>query len=594
MAASLVMAATALPALVAYNLPPSPTQLNQLVALALWGAAAGVACYVGARGAWVYARHSQDNAGFDAHNLRDTAILLGALLLVATACIASGSLGSLSSGLAWSGACIVAATAVVVVLGALSSSQTSILQAFCLGGVLVGTASAAIACIQVFAPALADGEWIAHSSLAGRAVGNVRQPNHLATLMLGSAVALVPWAMREHGGWLAARTRHALAWPLFAAFVLTIALSGSRTGALGLAVLALWGLLDRRLHASMRWMLLAAPLLYAAAWFGLSLWAQHTAATFGAATRMAEVDISGSRFGIWRNTLKLIQQHPWSGVGFGEFNLAWSMTPFPDRPSAFFDHTHNIVLQLVVELGLPVGVLVVALLVMALQQAFVRAWGASGGNAVALRALVVMVLLMALHSQLEYPLWYAHFLLPTAFAWGACLGADTQKTAHQPASDVPSLRRTGVPILVAAAGATMLVVSVAAWFDYRRVVAIFEPSESDTSTLVQRIDAGRASWFFSHHANYAWATTATQPGQAMAGFHSAKHYLLDARLLKAWAQAYAEAGDLERARHVAARLREFRNPTTREFFDECKTTSTAKRPFQCTEPRGTMDWSSFR
>ena len=35
----------------------------------------------------------------------------------------------------------------------------------------------------------------------------------------------------------------------------------------------------------------------------------------------------------------------------------------------------------------------------------------------------MMVLMMALHSQLEYPLWYAYFLLPTALAFGLCLAA---------------------------------------------------------------------------------------------------------------------------------------------------------------------------
>jgi O-antigen ligase len=41
----------------------------------------------------------------------------------------------------------------------------------------------------------------------------------------------------------------------------------------------------------------------------------------------------------------LIAQHPWLGVGFGEFNFVWTLTPFPDRPVAFFDHAHNLMLQ---------------------------------------------------------------------------------------------------------------------------------------------------------------------------------------------------------------------------------------------------------
>ncbi len=117
----LTVTATTAPTLIAYNLPPSPTQLNQLAALALWGCAA-VALAMAAKGRASYANGVLSGANvpaaLNARALRSTAILLGALLLVASACIASGSLGSLSPGLAWSGAAIIAATAVVVVLGA--------------------------------------------------------------------------------------------------------------------------------------------------------------------------------------------------------------------------------------------------------------------------------------------------------------------------------------------------------------------------------------------------------------------------------------------------------------------------------------------
>ena len=34
------------------------------------------------------------------------------------------------------------------------------------------------------------------------------------------------------------------------------------------------------------------------------------------------------------------------------------------------------------------------------------------------RAAFVIVFLVAVHSMLEYPLWYSYFLLPTAFAFG--------------------------------------------------------------------------------------------------------------------------------------------------------------------------------
>jgi hypothetical protein len=94
--------------------------------------------------------------------------------------------------------------------------------------------------------------------------------------------------------------------------------------------------------------------VYALAWGGVALCAQVGHHFFGAEERLAtEGDISSSRFAIWANT---------PGSRFGNFSFAWTFTPFPYRPGAFFDHTHNLPLQFAVELGLPLAMLVLALL----------------------------------------------------------------------------------------------------------------------------------------------------------------------------------------------------------------------------------------
>ena len=309
--------------------------------------------------------------------------------------------------------------------------DTAPLDAFWFAWLVAGVLSAAIGVVQVFAPDLADGSLIARSGLVGRAVGNLRQPNHLSSLLLWSAIAVVP--LRD-----ARRLPAAAAGALMALMVFGITLSGSRTGLVGMAVLTLWGLADRRLQRDARRLLLAVPLLFAASWGVMTVWAGQTAHTFGAALHMAAGgDISSSRFGIWRDTLGLVRMHPWTGVGWGEFNFAWSLTPFPQRPVAFFDHTHNLVLQFAVELGLPLAALVVGLLGWALWRGWQgsrRPDAAAGSGA---RSAFMVVLMMALHSQLEYPLWYLYFLLPTAWAWGVCLGAGAPASRRSRAPSAP-------------------------------------------------------------------------------------------------------------------------------------------------------------
>jgi hypothetical protein len=372
-------------------------------------------------------------------------------------------------------------------------------------------------------------------------------------------------------------------WALFALMTFAVVLTASRTGVLGVGLLALWGLLDRRLSRPTRLLLLLSPLLYALGWLGLSAWAEASRHAFGGETRLAEADLSGSRFGIWANTLELIRQQPWTGVGFGEFNLAWTLTPFPGRPVAFFDHTHNLPLQLAVELGLPLATLVLAPLLAALWRAWRLAGQADDATAVTLRSAWMMLLLIGLHSQLEYPLWYAYFLLPTAWLFGYALG--------RPAAEVPA---TGKPTRVLFIGGVLLFIgSALALADYVRVALIFAPPR-DGSTLEQRIASGQRSWLFAHHAEYATVTTDEAAASSAPAFREAPHYLMDTRLMIAWAKALARAGELDKARHLAQRLREFRNPQADEFFEPCDAAEgTEPLPFQCEPPATTPSWREF-
>jgi O-antigen ligase len=470
--------------------------------------------------------------------------------------------------------------------------------AFFAAWAFAGAASTTIGLIQIFAPAWADGEWIARSGLPGRAVGNLRQPNHLATLLLWSTVSTVPLLemcrrtprRRVAGGWLGA---------LFVLLLFGIVLSGSRTGLVGVSILLLWGLLDARLSRASRALLIASPLICISSWGLLEALtsAQGSAAHLGTAARAGEGDPSSGRFAIWRDTLALIALNPWLGVGFGEFNFAWSLTPFPQRHPAFFDHAHNLPLQLAVELGLPLALLLLGLLAWGLWQAFDRTRRVDAPEGTALRACFVMVLLMAVHSQLEYPLWYAYFLLPTAFAWGLCLGAGGASTSS--AQTGAGSANVGVGSARAAAGwvrwagIAMLAGALLMWWDYRRVVEIFAPGD-DAAPLAERIAAGQRSWFFAHHADYALVTSAAEPITDPRAFDRATHYLLDTRLMIAWAQSLAARGDIDRARHLAARLREFRNPNAKSFFAPCGDPQVVDKPFQCQPPERAYDWRDFR
>ena len=96
-----------------------------------------------------------------------------------------------------------------------------------------------------------------------------------------------------------------------------------------------WGLFDRRLSRATRILLLCSPLAYLALW-GLTsaLVRTTTGMAFGGEARLSGsgLYVSYSRYKIWWNSLALIAQHPWLGVGFGEFNFVWTLTPVSRSP----------------------------------------------------------------------------------------------------------------------------------------------------------------------------------------------------------------------------------------------------------------------
>jgi Virulence factor membrane-bound polymerase, C-terminal/O-Antigen ligase len=316
---------------------------------------------------------------------------------------------------------------------------------------------------------------------------------------------------------------------------------------------------------------------------------------FGGAARLSLSsggDISSSRFAIWSNALTMLAREPLTGVGFGEFNLAWTLSEFADRPTAFFDHTHNLPLQLLVELGIPLGGLVIALLLVALWQAWRRAWAAAGDDGIVRRVAFMLVLMIGLHSQLEYPLWYAYFLLPTAFAWGIALAPPQSGSAQTPA---PSNARASRAL--AGVGIAMMLGAAAAVLDYRQIVAIYAPPH-DAAPLEDRIARGQRSPLFAHHTDYAAATAFGEPKAPLSAsqelaFARAPHHLLDIRLMIAWAQALAAQGEIDRARWIAARIHEFRNPGSDEFFEPCGEAARAAAAFQCQAPQRAYHWREF-
>nr|WP_316641454.1 Wzy polymerase domain-containing protein [uncultured Roseateles sp.] len=545
--------------MIACTIRPSTTVLNQVAALIAWG---------------LFTTSLASSQQSRSLSMGLAGPLMAALLLLMAGVLGSYIFAFLPFSMAIASAGGLLATMILIYAGVLARQAgytNSLMTALSAGWVALGLLSVVVGILQAFAPTLTGNDWIAATSLPGRAVGNIRQPNQMATYLLWACVGLI-WlseAGRLRRGWLPT---------LLGVLVFGIVLSGSRTGQFGLIVLTIWAWFDRRLMPPSRRALMWAPAMMAVAWIGLYIWAQFTEQSLGAAARVGD-GLGSSRFGVWLSAWDLIKQHPLTGVGWGGFNLAWTLTPNANRLVETFDNAHNLPLHLIAELGLPLGLLVVGLLCWALARAFTASDKAHAAEGTALRCAFMMVLLVGIHSLMEYPLWFFYFLLPTALAWGLCLGASTPAGA---AFDRPKPIRTGALKL---AGLLVLTMGLVTLVDFMRVARIYD-SEAVALPLIERIERAQGAWLFAPQADFAFATN-YPPGEAgLAASKRAAPRLVDLLLLRAWAESLHATGDDERARFLAQRLREFKHEDFFPWFAECDVVRAPgqPKPFQCTPP----------
>lgn len=249
------------------------------------------------------------------------------------------------------------------------------------------------------------GIFIANIGRSGRPFANLAQPNLLATLLVMSVVALAwTYESRRIGGWGLA---------CGAAF-LTVGLSftQSRAGYLSAAAVCLWWWLK---HSA-----LEAPRLnrgWAAIWIlVLAMFAavlpQLSIAFELAGHRPVSLFDNNGRWLMWKQIISGIFESPWIGYG-------WDHTPAAQMAGAIHfpgflatGYAHNIGLDAMAWLGIPLGVGICAL---GAYWLISRARKVCGQVPVFAFALALPVFV---HSLFEFPFAYAFFLLPVGIMIG--------------------------------------------------------------------------------------------------------------------------------------------------------------------------------
>ncbi|WP_265299667.1 PglL family O-oligosaccharyltransferase [Verminephrobacter eiseniae] len=268
----------------------------------------------------------------------------------------------------------------------------------------VALVSAAIGLLQWLNLQEPLGIYVVQTDVGDRAMGNMGQPNQLASLLLMGIAALA---------WTYERKRIGATGLLCATGFLTLVLvlTQSRAGILSaLVVVPLFVWKSHRAATRIRpwhavgWLLCFLLALQALPWV-------HAALLMDEGRSLSLLRDNG-RFFIWRQVWGGILESPWVGYGWNQTTTAQMASPLDSPGSLSLSYAHNVVLDLLAWNGIPVG--------LALTLAGIY-WFLSRIHALRqVNPLYAMACLLpiAIHSLLEYPFAYSYFLLAAGLMAG--------------------------------------------------------------------------------------------------------------------------------------------------------------------------------
>jgi O-antigen ligase len=427
------------------------------------------------------------------------------------------------------------------------------------GGLLAAAVvSAMLGMLQYLGLAREMSPWV-NQPLKGDAFANLRQRNQFASITSLGLVALL--------GWVAARAKAqnmtprcwALAFVLLNVLAAGVSCSVSRTGAVQWllvgVLMAAWGWRSAKQDAvfgkGLVWLALAAPVLVAV-WSVVMPWlALQTTGEWGASMilrvtgQAQDYAACGGRRVLWANVLALIAQHPWLGWGWGETDYAHFMTGYSSmRFCDMLDNAHDFPLHLALELGVPF-----ALAVMAVIGSWIlrrSPWREQHAWRVMAWCLIVV---LGLHSLLEYPLWYGPFQMTLGLAIGL-LWASPDAVAKVEIQEGPML-----------VAALLFIGCLYAAWDFNRVGQIYRPAASrDAAYRDNPLHHAKQSWIFKNQAGFAELTTQTVTADNAEAVYSQAlhlmHYSPEARVVQRVIDSGKLLGHVEEAQAMTERLQD--------------------------------------
>jgi hypothetical protein len=252
--------------------------------------------------------------------------------------------------------------------------------------------------------------YVSTASIGDRALGNMGQPNQLATLLLMGISALAwNYEKRRLGG---------LATSVAIAFVtLALVLTQSRTAIVSGCVIAVWGAWKVSSHCTrlrpfhlVLWLVAYLSALQVLPWISDLLLIVET--------RNISLTRDNGRIIMWQQMAAGLQQSPWFGFGWNQTPTAHAAGSLAYPGRLTFTNAHNMFVDLIGWTGIPVGLALSAACIYWLTR---RMWSINNVTPIFAMAGFLPIFI---HSMLEYPFAYAYFLVAAGFYIGI-IEADT-------------------------------------------------------------------------------------------------------------------------------------------------------------------------
>jgi hypothetical protein len=470
---------------------------------------------------------------------------------------------------------------VMAAVGRRAAVDEALLRWLALGLLAAAVISAVLGMLQYLGLARELSPWV-NQPLKGDAFANLRQRNQFASLTSLGLVALLGWVAAQSKMQSMSRAGWAVALVLLNVLAAGVACSVSRTGAMQWALvgvlMAAWGWRSAKQETSFGrgfvWLAIAAPLLVAVwsvvmPWLALHITGEWSASMILRVTGQAQdYAACGGRRVLWSNVLVLIAQHPWLGWGWGETDYAHFMTGYSSlRFCDMLDNAHDFPLHLALELGVPFALAVMVLVgVWVLRRTpwrepnawRVMAWG--------------LLMVLGLHSLLEYPLWYGPFQMTLGLAIGllwAAMRVDGEEVGKEEAigqsQPQPQSEAQEWPMLVAA---VLFIGCLYAAWDFNRVGQIYRQAASrDAAYRDNPLHHAKQSWLFKNQADFAELTTQTVSADNAAELYPKAvrlmHYSPEARVVQRVIDSAKLLGHDEEVQTVTERLEDVKKSTPR-------------------------------